>query len=307
MDRLDLRLVEYFVVVAEELHFSRAAARLHIAQPSLSQQIRRLEQQLGVRLLERTSRSVQLTPAGESLLREGRRTLEQARRAVTAARAAGEERLTVGFYGSAGGVMLARTMRAFTEAWPAVEISIRELLLGSLDQIIVGEVDVAFTRLLPGQADLELEILAREPRVVVLPVADPLANRASLELAELSDRQFIVNPAFAEEGAPARWLAEQRRHGLPGNVAAQAASIQEILTLVASGQGVCLLPELAASQSQRPDVTQVPVRDAEPAVVSLAWRRENSDPATHAFIACARLAGALAESPRDALDAVGSG
>jgi DNA-binding transcriptional LysR family regulator len=295
MDRLDLRLVEYFVAVAEELHFSRAAERLHIAQPSLSQQIRRLEQQLGVRLLERTSRSVQLTPAGEALLREGRRTLEQSRRAVGAARAAGQERITVGFYGSAGGVMLARSMRSFTEAWPTVEVSIRDLLLGSLDQIITGEVDVAFTRLLPGQADLALEVLAREPRVAALPASDPLASRASLEFADLGDRRFIVNPAFDETGPPARWLAEQRRHGLPGKVAAEAASIQEILTLVASGQGVCLLPGLAASQSQRPDVTYVPVRDADPAVVSLAWRRENSEPATHAFIACARMAAGVAE------------
>src|SRR5450432_1826114 len=101
MDRLDLRLVEYFVVVAEELHFSRAAAKLHIAQPSLSQQTRRLEEQLGVKLLDRTSRRVELTPAGEALLREGRRVLQQADRVMQTVRAAGSEQLTVGFYGSA--------------------------------------------------------------------------------------------------------------------------------------------------------------------------------------------------------------
>src|SRR6516162_8018596 len=101
MERLDLRLVEYFVAVAEELHFGRAAERLHIAQPSLSQQIRRLEVQLGVPLLERNSRNVRLTPAGDALVREGRRTLRQARRAIHAARTAGAPRLTVGFYGSA--------------------------------------------------------------------------------------------------------------------------------------------------------------------------------------------------------------
>src|SRR5581483_1209746 len=99
MERLDLRLVEYFVGVAEELHFGRAAERLHIAQPSLSQQIRQLERQLGVTLLERDSRNVRLTSAGETLLREGRRTLSQARHAIHATRSAAARQLTVGFYG----------------------------------------------------------------------------------------------------------------------------------------------------------------------------------------------------------------
>src|ERR1700726_2336474 len=101
MERLDLRLVEYFVAVAEELHFGRAAERLHLAQPSLSHQIRRLEQQMGVTLLERTSRRVELTPAGHTLLTEGRRLLTQSERAIRVTRAASSERLTVGFYGSA--------------------------------------------------------------------------------------------------------------------------------------------------------------------------------------------------------------
>src|SRR5437588_1676527 len=106
MDRLDLRLVEYFVAVAEELHFGRAAARLHIAQPSLSQQIRQLERRLGVSLLRRTSRRVELTAAGEALLLEGRRALDQAQRAIRAAKEAGRDRLTVAFYGSAASALL---------------------------------------------------------------------------------------------------------------------------------------------------------------------------------------------------------
>src|SRR5436305_14458180 len=140
MDRLDIRLVECFIAVAEVHQFGRAAERLHIAQPSLSQQIRRLENQLGVTLLERNSRRVQLTGAGDALLREGRKTLSQAQHAVQATRAAGTKTLKVGFYGSAAAVLLPDVLRAFNERHPACAVSVRELLLGSIDDILDGKV-----------------------------------------------------------------------------------------------------------------------------------------------------------------------
>src|ERR1700756_3660162 len=124
MERLHLRLVDYFVAVAEELHFGRAAERLHIAQPSLSQQIRRLELQLGVTLLERNSRNVHLTPAGQALLRDGRKTLRQAQQAIKVTRAAAAPRLMIGFYGSAGGALLPGVLSAFTERHPTIEVSV---------------------------------------------------------------------------------------------------------------------------------------------------------------------------------------
>jgi DNA-binding transcriptional LysR family regulator len=288
MERLDLRLLEYFMAVAEELHFGRAAARLHISQPSLSQQVRRLEHQLGVTLLERTSRSVELTPAGEALLREGRKLLTQARSTIEAARAAGGERLTVGFYGSAGADRLADVLRRFAEQHPGVEVSVRELLLESIDELQEGRVDVAFTRLLPGQAELEIDVLVREPRVVVLPAAHPLAARESVLFEDLRDERFITNPIGGN--VPARWLSEQQRHGLPGRVAAEAASIQEILTLVASGSGVSLVPAPVAARYPRTDVIYLPVRDADPAVVSLAWRDGGLTPTAEAFVSTVRAA-----------------
>src|SRR6516165_8278152 len=110
IERLDLRLVQYFVAVAEELHFGRAAERLHIAQPSLSHQIRSLEQQLGVTLLDRTSRRVELTPAGRVLLSEGRRLLAQSQRTIRLVRAATSDHLTIGFYGSAANELLPRIL-----------------------------------------------------------------------------------------------------------------------------------------------------------------------------------------------------
>jgi DNA-binding transcriptional LysR family regulator len=281
-------LLRYFVAVAEELHFGRAAARLHIAQPSLSHQIRRLEQQLGVTLLERTTRRVTLTPAGQTLLLDGRRLLNQAERVVRTTRAANKEQLAIGFAGSAAQTMLADVLSAFEERQPSVSVAVRELLLDRVDDIRSGRVDLAFTRLLPGQTDLDVEVLAYEPRLVALPAAHRLAARAVVTFADLCDESFITNPAVEGAGPPERWLREQRRHGLPGRVAAEAASVPEILTLVAAGRGVCLVPAAVATHHPRDDVRYIAVADADPAVVSIATAHGPKRPAVEAFAAVAR-------------------
>ena len=285
---MDLRLVQYFVAVAEELHFGRAAERLHIAQPSLSHQIRRLEEQLGVTLLDRTSRHVELTEAGRALLSEGRRLLAHSERTTRLVRSVSSERLTVGFYGSAASALLPDLLLGFGAEHPAAEVSVRELLLDQIDELLTGGVDVAFTRLLPGQADVELEVIASEPRVAAVPVSDPLARRDELRFDDLKEESFITNPATEANVAPVRWLAEQARHGLPGRVAARAASVQEILTLVAAGKGVCLVPLSVARHYPRDDVAYVEVSDADAAVVSLAWPRGELRPIVKAFIEITR-------------------
>jgi DNA-binding transcriptional LysR family regulator len=292
MERLDLRLVEYFVAVAEELHFGRAAERLHIAQPSLSQQIRRLEAQLGASLLERNSRNVRLTPAGAALLQEGRKLLSQAQRAIQTVRIAGAPRLTVGFYGSAASELLPAVLQKLNERLPSVEVSIRELLLGDLDEILDGTVDIAFTRLLPGQTELEVEVLSKEPRFAALASTHPLASHRTLVFSDLRDESFLTNPVGRQYRPPSRWLEEQRRHELPGRVAGEATSLQEILALVAAGRGVCLVPQAVADHYPRADVTYVPVTDADPAVVSLARRRGPTRPAVEIFIDASRQAAA---------------
>jgi DNA-binding transcriptional LysR family regulator len=277
-------LVQYFVAVAEELHFGRAAQRLHIAQPSLSHQIRRLELQLGVTLLNRTSRHVELTLAGRALLTEGRRLMAQSQRTIRLVRAAGSEHLTVGFYGSAANSLLPAILRAFSDRHPAVEVSVRDLLLGRIDEILGGSVDVAFTRLLPDQTGVQVDVIAREARLVALPTKHPLADRDSVTFEDLRHESFITNPAVEAPSPPARWLAEQARHGLPGRIAAEAASVQEILTLVASGRAVSLVPASVADHYPRSDVDYVQVTDADPAVVSLAWQPGSLRPTVEAFI-----------------------
>jgi DNA-binding transcriptional LysR family regulator len=286
--------VQYFVAVAEELHFGRAAERLHIAQPSLSQQIRRLEEQLGVTLLDRSSRRVELTDAGRALLSEGRRLLRHSERTTRLVRSISAERLAVGFYGSAGSTLLPGLVRSFCDQHPSAEVSVRELLLDRLDELLSGGVDVAFTRLLPGQADVELEMIAHESRVVALPASHALSGRATVTFKELRDESFITNPVVEASAPPKRWLSEQARHGLPGRVAAQAASVQEVLTLVAAGKGVCLVPVSVAHHYPRTDVAYVAVSDADPAVVSVTWPRGGLRPIVGAFIEeTRRLAPAL--------------
>ena len=276
------------MAVAEELHFGRAAERLHIAQPSLSHQIRLLEQQLGVTLLDRTSRHVELTEAGRALLSEGRRLLAHSERTTRLVRSVSTERLTVGFYGSAASALLPDLLQSFSEEQPSAEVSVRELLLDQIDVLLTGGVDVALTRLLPGQADVELEVIAREPRVVALPASNPLARRVTLQFTDLREESFITNPVVEASTPPKRWLAEQARHGLPGRIAAEAASVQEILTLVAVGKGVCLVPAAVAHHYPRTGVVYVEVSDADPAVISLAWPRGAVRPIVGAFIELAR-------------------
>jgi DNA-binding transcriptional LysR family regulator len=271
--------VRYFVTVAEELHFHRAAERLHIAQPSLSHQIRQLERQLGVSLLIRTSRRVELTDAGRALLEEGSALLAQAQAAVNATRRAGSEDLTIGFYGSAATTLLPELVREWADQHPGAALSLREMLLNQFDDLTSGGLDIAFTRLLPDQLgpDIAIEILARQPRLLALAANHPLSRRDSLSFQDLREEAFITNP-ISKGRSPDRWLAEQQRHGLPGRVGSEASSVQEILTLVAAGRGVSLVPAAVAANHARPDVAYLPVVDAEPAVLSVAWRRADKRP-----------------------------
>ncbi len=223
------------------------------------------------------------------LLRDGRKLLAQARRAADAVRTAGAPRLSVGFYGSAAIALLPDTLREFGERHPACAVTVRELMLGHLDAIVNGDVDVAFTRLVPGQTELETEVLLSEPRVVALPATHRLSRRPSLTFADLRDEAFITNPIDLADGErPPRWLTEQRRHKLSGRVATRATGVAEILTLVAAGRAVCLVPLTVARHYPRRDVTYVPVVDADPAVVSLVWRPGGLSSALPPFIETAR-------------------
>jgi DNA-binding transcriptional LysR family regulator len=252
-----------------------------------------------VTLLTRTSRRVELTSAGESLLRDGTRLLAEANRVIDRTRRAGTDTLTVGFYGSAAAVLLPPILRSWSAAQPAAEVSVRELLLGDLDDLTHGGVDLAFTRLHPDQVaelPIEVEVLAEEPRLLALSASHRLADAAEVSFGDLWGEDFVVNPAVRDSPLT-RWRAEQRRHGLPGRVAARAASLQELLTFVAAGRGVSLVAASVSELHPRPDVRYVPVGDADPALVTLAWARGELRPAGQAFIAIARREAAQVSGP----------
>ncbi|WP_369393135.1 LysR family transcriptional regulator [Streptomyces sp. CG1] len=275
MDRdrdLDLRKVRYFTAVAELLHFGRAAERLHIAQPVLSRQIRALEKDLGAELFARDSHGVTLTDAGGQLLGDARQLLalaEGTRRRVLRA-AHGHRRLLVGFR---AGVVVTHALRAFAAAHPEAEGNARRIEWDDQERLILdGTIDVAYVRRPIREDGLELRPLYSETRVAMLPQGHRLAGKPELSLADLDGE---------------RWLryADPRPGDLP------IRTIEEKFECVAAGTGITLVPRSVAEQYSRPDISYVPVTDAEPDQVLLAWAAGRRSPLITAFVEAAQSLG----------------
>lgn len=245
---MELRLLRYFTVVAEELHFSRAAERLHMAQPPLSQQIRHLEEELGVQLLARTQRRVSLTEPGRQFLESARAILAEVDQAVEQVRGAarGEVgRLAIGMVNSlAYNDILPRVLRAYQKRCPAVAITLREMSTG--EQVAALEADqiqVGFLRpplRIPG---LTLTPVFRETLVAVVPSASPLAAAKRIPLPALAEEPFILFSRSHGFGFMDLVMGACLRAGFTPRVAQEAKEIQTIIGLVAAGFGVSLLPE----------------------------------------------------------------
>lgn len=289
---MELRHLRYYVAVAEELHFHRAAERLHISQPPLSQQIRALESELGVTLLERNRRSVALTAAGAVFLREAREILAAVDAATEAARsvARGEAgRLALGFVGSAMHGALPGVLRAHRRAFPQVQLVLTELpTAGQLEALRAGRIDVGVIRPPVREPGLALETIATEPVVVALPEDHRLAGRAEVGLAELVEEPFVL---LARREAPglheslAQAMADAG--GVP-RVVQEAREMQTVVGLVAAGLGVSLVPASVGADEHH-GVAYRPVAGSAPTVeLALAWRPEDRSPVLAAFLATAR-------------------
>jgi len=295
---IDLRQLRQFVAVAEELHFRRAAARLHMAQPPLSTAIRRLEAELGTALLVRSSREVALTAAGAVLLKEARRVLATLEAGLARTRLAASGRVgTLDLTFLSNCAMLPPALRAFRADCPDVDIRLHEA--STADQVarlLDGTADVGFLRP-PGAPvpALAFELVVRQPLSLALAADDPRAGIAVVALEEFAAADFIATPRDKGAGFHDTVMELCRRAGFAPRVVQRARQMDTVKALVASGLGVAVVPQNAVEQVP-PGVVLRPftVAGCRDAAVDLlmAWNPARHAPTRDRFLAAARAAAA---------------
>jgi DNA-binding transcriptional LysR family regulator len=293
---MKLNQLRYFVAVAEELHFGRAASRLHIAQPPLSRQIRELEEELGVPLFSRTKRRVGLTDAGRTLLEEARVALAQLDRAADLARRAGQGeigQLVVSVVPTVDHKVFTRILRSFSMRYPKVQVVIRSLSTAAQVQgLLMGTLQAGFLRMPVKEDGLVVRSVSREPLVAALPTAHRLASAGRLSLAALADVPLLIFPRQLAPGYYDTIVSLFQRAGLHLRIAQEAEHLQTILGLVAAGFGVSLLPGSVRNIRSRGVIYRW-LADRRPLVeTAIAYRAGASSEVLRAFIAVVEAASA---------------
>lgn len=288
IERLELRHLRYFVTVAEELHFGRAARRLGIAQPPLSQQIQRLEQVLGMRLFERTSRRVQLTDGGTTLLAEARRVLAAATEAMEATRRAGRGELgelRVAFAATVMFLALPEVIREFRGRYPGVHLDLREMPTGpQLAALKAGEIDIGFVREPRPDPDLEIVTVMREPLRIAVNKSHPLAARPTIAVRHLAEEPFVLFPEELAPGLHAQVMGLCRAAGFTPRVVEESRELYTSVSLVEAGIGVSILPASVEKLGWRGvRYRAIPSAMAETRIAA-AWRRDRVRPVVQAFM-----------------------
>jgi DNA-binding transcriptional LysR family regulator len=291
---VELRQLRYFVAVAEELHFRRAAARLHISQPPLSQQIHALEQELGCTLLERTRRRVELTPAGEAFLRDARAMLAELDVAVSTARAidAGQSGvLRVAFVGSALLSIVPAAVQRFRRARPGVEIDLRERsTTEQLRALSTGVVDVGLVRPpIETDADLHAQVVMSERTIAAIPVGHELARLRRIPLGRLAAEPLVLFPRRQAPGFHDLLIGRLAATGASPHVVQYAPEMMTIIGLVAAGIGVSPVPASVAHLAID-GVTYRPLSGAPDTELVALTRAGDTSPLAEAFVADARAA-----------------
>lgn len=315
MNDLETRQLRYFVAVAEQLHFGRAAELLGMAQPPLSRAIRELEHQLGVQLFRRSTRQVALTPAGEVLLRDARTALDAVSAARRRAQHAGEPtpRLRLALKADIDGGLLPRLLDRYAEGEAAMPV---ELVLGPVGEqaqaVRDGRADTALLLHPFDDRGLDFEPLLSEPFLIALAAADALAARQRLSLADLAGRS-LPGGAPADQGpvpGPRGWAATYGRQtgpawsdiptsGTDGDASDHSASdLPQIFRLVELGSIVCFFPASLTRRYPRPEIAYRPVTDLAPAALAVAWSQHSHAPSVAAFVRAA--AEVAADATRDA-------
>lgn len=289
---IELRHLRYFIAVAEELHFGRAARRLHLAQPPLSQQIRKLEEILGCQLFLRTSRAVRLTAAGEAFLERARRTLRNVKDDMEEARGIGRGEqglLRVGFISSAMLTAIPRTFGVYHGRFPKVQLQLFESYTASvMRSLLSGEIDVGILRDGGPSNGLQVEPIYSEPYVAVLPRQHPLAANKSITAAALRDEPFVFHTPSAGTRAFEKPMSLCEEHGFRPRIVQEAPQWLTLLRLVGAGLGVTIAPA-CVERIVMNDVVCVRLRGATVrSDLEIAHRTGEDRMLVHAFAAMVR-------------------
>ncbi len=289
---IELRPLRYFVAVAEELHFGRAAQRLHMTQPPLSQTIQALETQFGTPLFSRTQRSVALTAAGLALLPAAQQLLSQADDLlplVQRAAAGDSGLLTLAFVSSADYSVLPKALREFRRLYPAVQIELHEATSDrQLESLAAGRIDLGILiPPVPDKLKTELDYLPvlSEPLVLAMPEGSKAAtSKRKVALKNCMDLPLIIFPRRLGPALYDQIIGCFRNAGLSPHIGQEANQMQTIVGLVSAGMGIALVPQ-SVSNLKRPGVEYRALKDASPLVeIGLAWRRDNASPVLRAFL-----------------------
>ncbi len=269
---MDVRQLKYFIAVADEQNFGRAAARLHLSQPPLTRQIQELEAELGVLLFNRTSKGVVLTQAGDTLLRDARNILSLVTQAAERARRAGQGQtgiLDVGVYGSSALNIVPRILTQFSASHPDVQVRLHNAHRSQqIDALRQGRVLIAFDRYMPDEEDLEAELVALEPLLVAMNQCHPLAGKPVISVGELRSEAMVMPAGLNSRTANAA-LSLFHAHGFEPCIAYEATDVLTGIAAVASGgKGVALVPESAAS-FHLPGLVFRPLHEASEAMMEL--------------------------------------
>ncbi|WP_421899985.1 LysR substrate-binding domain-containing protein [Maridesulfovibrio sp.] len=290
---METRQLRYFLAVAEELHFGRAAKRLHISQPPLSQQIKKFEDELGVKLFQRNKRSVALTAAGVSLMRDVPNILHSIERAeanlLDAASGQGG-RFTLGYIGPALETSLADIIREYKEQYPAVRLGLQEMFTNEqLKAVRNGELDAGIVRLFRHDvSDLACELFHRESYALVVPEDHLLAEREGVDVSDLSGEQFIFFPREEQPRLYDEWMKVFAEAGFVPDVVQEAARKSATVALVAANMGIGIVPESMARRRPHGVVFKRLSGDFPVIELHLIHRKESSFPAVSNFIDAVR-------------------
>ena len=286
---MELRHLRYFVAVAEELHFGKAAARLHISQPPLSVHIRELESEIGTRLFDRSTRRVSLTPAGEAFRERVTVLLATLQDAVIEAAdfGAGKRgRVRVGFVSSASVTILPRAVRRFRDERPLVEVKLDPLTTREqLEALRTNSLDVGLVRTATAEDDIYIEPLLVEQMVAVIPKEHSLANLRSVAPAQLAHERLVLFPREMMPGFVGQVWDMLRTYTVELNVVQEAIHHETVVGLVSAGVGISILPA-SVSRVQTPDIVILPIDGAPSTSLMVATRAGEDSVVVTEFLRC---------------------